>query len=100
MLDLDKYLNITMEIKLNGNVLNIKQPSARTTKEIGKLESGMTEENCLDVKGKITQLILNNNEEGMKFTKEDIEEIPFKIQDVIVRKVAEMKFEVDTDPNS
>lgn len=99
MIDLDKYLNIAVEFKLNGELLNVKLPSAAATKQIGKLEESITEENYLDVRCKITQIILNSNEEGKAFTPDEIEEIPFKVQNLIATQMAEIQVEVESDPN-
>ncbi|MHC1723978.1 MAG: hypothetical protein AB9836_12335 [Aminipila sp.] len=99
MVDIDKYMNIAEEFVFKGKKLHVKQPSAKATKEIGKLETAMNEDNALEMKCKITQIVLNNNEEGVNFAIEEVEEIPFKVQDVIIRKITEMKMQADNDPN-
>ena len=99
MINLDDYLDITIDFKLNGEVLNIKQPTAAMTKEIAKLEKSIDEENYLDINCKITKIILNNNKNGKKFTDEDVEKIPCKLQTFIATKIAELKYEVEHDPN-
>lgn len=99
MLDLDKYLKQSVEVKINGEVIEILQPSARMTKEIGKLEKGITEENYLDIKSKVTYKLLNNNSLGKKFTIEEVDNIPFKLQDLITKEVTSMVYKADKDPN-
>ncbi len=99
MLDLDKYLKQSVEVKINGEVIEILQPSARMTKEIGKLEKDITEENYLDIKSKVTHKLLNNNDSGKKFTIEEVDNIPFKLQDLITKEVTSMVYKADKDPN-
>lgn len=99
MLDLDKYLKQSVEVKIYGQVIEILQPSARMTKEIGQLEKDITEENYLDIKSKVTHMLLNNNASGNKFTIEEIDSMPFKLQDLITKEVTSMIYEADNDPN-
>lgn len=99
MLDLDKYLKQGVEVKINGEVIEILQPSARMTKEIGQLEKDITEENYLDIKSKVTYKLLNNNASGKKFTIDEVDKIPFKLQDLITKEVTSMIYKADNDPN-
>ncbi|WP_195264091.1 hypothetical protein [Clostridium sp. 1001275B_160808_H3] len=99
MLDLDKYLKQSVEVKLNGEVIEILQPTAKMTKEIGILEKSMTEENYLEIKCKITHLVLNNNNSDKEFTSSDVDNIPYKIQDLIIKEVTSMVYEAQNDPN-
>lgn len=99
MINLDEYLNQSVDIKINGEVVEVLQPTAKMTKEISKLEGEMTEENYLDTKSKITLKILNNNSSGKKFTVNEIDQIPFKLQDLIIKRITSMVYEADKDPN-
>ncbi len=99
MLDLDKYLKQSVEVKIKNEVIEILQPSARMTKEIGTLEKDMTEENYLDIKTKVTYKLLNNNASGKKFTIEEVDNIPFKLQDIITKEITSMVYKADKDPN-
>ncbi|CDG02097.1 Hypothetical Uncharacterized protein [Clostridium chauvoei JF4335] len=99
MLDLDKYLKQSIDIKINGEVLEILQPTAKMTKEIGKLERDVTEDNYLEIKSKTTHLILNNNNSNKKLTLEDIDNIPYKLQDLIIKELTNMVYEANNDPN-
>ena len=91
MLDLDRYLKQSVTIKL--------QPTAKMTKEIGMLEKSMTEENYLEIKSKVTHIVLNNNNSNKVFSIEDIDNIPYKLQDIIIREITNMVYEADNDPN-
>lgn len=99
MLNLDKYLKQTVEIKLNNEVIEILQPTAKMTKEIGKLENCITEENYLEIKSKVALLLLNNNCSNKKFTLEEVDQIPYKLQDLITKEITNMIYKADNDPN-
>jgi len=99
MIDLDKYLDQTIEFKIKGEVIKVKQPTAFATKKIAQLEKKITDENYLDTRCEITGIILNSNVEGKIFTVEEIEALPFKVQEIISVQIATMKFEADNDPN-
>lgn len=99
MLDLDKYLKQSVEIKLNGDVIEVLQPTAHMTKEINKMEKGITEENYLDIKSKVMLILLNNNDSNKKFTIEEVDKIPYKVQDLITKEITSMVYRADKDPN-
>lgn len=99
MLDLDRYLKQSVTIKLNGESVEVLQPTAKMTKEIGMLEKSITEENYLEIKSKITHIVLNNNNSNKVFSIEDIDNIPYKLQDIIIREITNMVYEADNDPN-
>ena len=99
MLNLDKYLNQSVEIQIDGEVIEVLQPSAAMTKEISKLENEITEENYLEVKSKITYKLLNNNASGKKFSMDQIDIIPYKLQDLIAREITSMVYKAENDPN-
>ena len=99
MLDLDRYLKQSVTIKLNGESVEVVQPTAKMTKEIGMLEKSMTEENYLEIKSKVTHIVLNNNNSNKVFSIEDIDNIPYKLQDIIIREITNMVYEADNDPN-
>ncbi|MBS5927011.1 MAG: hypothetical protein KIC66_07985 [Clostridium sp.] len=99
MLDLDIYLKQSVTIKLNGESVEVLQPTAKMTKEIGMLEKSITEENYLEIKSKITHIVLNNNNSNKVFSIEDIDNIPYKLQDIIIREITNMVYEADNDPN-
>ena len=99
MLDLDRYLKQSVTIKLNGESVEVLQPTAKMTKEIGSLEKSLTEENYLEIKSKITHIILNNNNSNKVFSLEDIDKIPYKLQDIIIKEITDMVYEADNDPN-
>lgn len=99
MIDIDKYLKQSVDLRVNGEVIEVLQPTARTTKEIAELERDVTEENYLDIKSKVTRIILNNNSSNKKLSEEEIDRIPFKLQDLIIKEVTSLIYKADKDPN-
>lgn len=99
MLNLDNYLKQSMDIKINGEVVEVLQPTARLTKEISFLERNITEKNYLETRSKIALLVLNNNSNNKKFTIEEVDEIPFKLQEILIKEVTSFKYKADNDPN-
>jgi hypothetical protein len=99
MIDIDKYINLGIEMKVLGKEITIKQPSAKLTREINAMEKDMTEENYLDIREDVTLKILNNNVEGIILTKEGVAEIPFKLQTLITNELAKVVYEIENNPN-
>lgn len=99
MINIDDYLNIGVEVKINSEVIEVLQPTARMTKEINKLEKEITEENYLDIKSRVALLILNNNKQKREFKIADIDKIPYKLQDLIIQEVTKLVYKADNDPN-
>lgn len=99
MINIDKYLNVNLEMQINGEVIYIKQPSAKITREISEIEKDMTTDNYLEIKSKICLILLNNNSNNKIFTIEDLDNIPYKVQDIIINKIIKMVVDADNDPN-
>ncbi|MDB1935273.1 hypothetical protein PMY12_18535 [Clostridium tertium] len=99
MINIDDYLNIGVEVKINGEVIEVLQPTAKMTKEINKMEKEMTEENYLEIKSKVALMILNNNKQKKIFKDNDIDNIPYKLQDFIIKEIMKLVYKADNDPN-
>ena len=76
MINLDEIMEQGFELKLNGKVVTIKQLTIKQAKKIDKLQSEMNEKNAYDKRAEITLALINNNKEDIKFTEEDIEDMP------------------------
>ncbi|MDD6796294.1 MAG: hypothetical protein PUE01_12970 [Clostridiaceae bacterium] len=99
MLDLDKLMTTGLEVKILGKEITVLEPTAKQFKRIDKLQSEMTDENALEKRAEITKLILNNNAEGIKFTDEDIEKIPVKLQVLIHTQMSGFVYKIMNNPN-
>ena len=95
MLDLDKLMATGLEVKILGKEITVLEPTAKQFKRLDKLQSEMTDENALEKRAEITKLILNNNAEGIKFTDEDIEKIPVKLQVLIHTQMSGFVYKIN-----
>lgn len=99
MLDLDKYMNLSVEVQLFGEVYHIRQATLRNVMEIERIEKEQTKENYFDTQIQIAKLVLDNNAEGRKFKREELLNIPLPVLNLLVEKVGELKKQVENDPN-
>lgn len=100
MFDIDAFIHDTMEVKIFGETITVKEMSPRMYSEMNRIEKDFNAENAGEKRVKVAKLFLNNNMEGKVYTEEQIEKIPFPALDTLCRKVASMKAKVDNDPNS
>lgn len=75
MLDLDKYVERTLEIKINDKTVNLHEVSVSDYDEMIDIEAmngkkGAAAQNAFIVK------VLNNNKEGVTFLKEEVYALP------------------------
>lgn len=75
MLDLDKYVERTLEIKINNKTVNLHEISVSDYDEMIDIEAmngkkGAAAQTAFIVK------VLNNNKEGVTFSKEEVYALP------------------------
>lgn len=99
MLDLDKLMNEGIEVKILGKQVTVLQPTIRDSKTIDKLLSEMNEKNAYEKRISITKVILNNNAEGIKFSDEDINKIPVKLQTALHIEINKFVYDLTNSPN-
>ena len=99
MLDLDKLIAEGFELKLNNKVVTIKQLTISQAKKIDKLQAEMDEKNAYDKRAEITLILINNNVENIKFTKEEVENIPIRLQVKIQQEINKFVYDTVNDPN-
>lgn len=119
MLDLDQLINQGFEIKFLEKKVTVKQPTISLVKQIGILEADMrniaqkeidyaqgkikeapNSEKSYEDRCKITQLILNNNSENIKFSYEDIrDKMPVKLQVALNNEVAKFVYKLNNSKN-
>ena len=66
---------------------------------IDKLQQEMNEDNAYDKRVEITLTLLNNNVEKVKFSKEEVENIPIKLQVKIHQEINKFIYDSINDPN-
>lgn len=99
MLDLDKYINNSVEMKIHGEIIHVKQPSVLLIEKIDKIEETQTEDNVREKRLEIALLMLNYNEEEMVFTVDDLKEMTQEAVSKIITTIASLRYEAETDPN-
>lgn len=99
MLDLDKYINNSIQIKLFGKVYDILEPTVAMTMEVTRLEEDLDAENQHEKRIESAILLLNHNKQGKKFTKEEISALPFEALTRVIAEVALLRLKADKDPN-
>lgn len=99
MLDLDKYMEISRKVKVLGMELNIKQPTVAMIERINTIERDLTEENILEKRVEVAEIIANNNREGVKIEKKQLKELSRSALELLIAVSTGMIKEADEDPN-
>lgn len=99
MLDLDKYMEISRKVKVLGMELNIKQPTVAMIERINTIEKDLTEENILEKRVEVAEIIANNNREGVKIEKKQLKELSRSALELLIAVSTGMIKEADEDPN-
>lgn len=99
MLDLDKYMEISKKVKVLGMELNIKQPTVAMIERVNTIERNLTEENILEKRVEVAEIIVNNNREGVKIEKKQLKELSRSALELLIAVSTGMIKEADQDPN-
>lgn len=99
LIDLDKYINRTIEFKLNGELIKVQELTPSLFKKVSEYE--MTEDPKM-VYSKQVELVtemLNRNTSGKKFTTKDLEKLPQSAVNKIYISIVSFTKEPLNDPN-
>lgn len=99
MLDLDKYINNSTEIKIGGEIIHVKQPTVAMIDKIDVLEKDITEENVRAKRIETVSLLLNHNEENKKFAIKDLLNWTNEALMKVIATMSLLRYETETDPN-
>lgn len=99
MLDLDKYINNTISVKLKRQEIHVKEPTIAMIGKIDAIEDGVNKENAREKRVEIAAMMLSYNEEGRKIKEEELMEMPYEAVIAVINTVAKMRLEADKDPN-
>lgn len=99
MINLDEIMEQGFELMLGGKKVTILQLNIKQAKQIDKLQSEMKEDNAYEKRAEITLALINNNKEGIKFTENDIKNVPVKLQVQIHNEVNKYMYKLANDPN-
>ncbi len=100
MINLDAYIERTVEFKLNGEVVKVKEPSNRLFQKINEFEMSSIEGPEIFEKQKLFALeILNRNTTGHQFKEADIAELPQSAIHAIMSGACALARKGIEDPN-
>ena len=100
MLDLDKYINNSIQIKLFGEEYDILEPTRKMRIEMNRIESNLTEENMHKKRLEAGVLLLSYNRQGKKFTEDELARMPFEALTRVLAEISLLRLKADSDPNS
>lgn len=100
MLDLDKYINNSIQIKLFGAEYDVLEPTIKMTMEVDRIESDLTKENLHKKRLETGVLLLSHNKQGRIFTEEELSELPFEALTRVLAEITVLRLKADADPNS
>lgn len=100
MLDLDKYINNSLKIKLFGEEYDVYEPTIKMNMEMNRIESDLTEENLHKKRLEAGVLLLSHNRQGKKFTEAELSELPFEALTRAIAEIAIFRLKAESDPNS
>lgn len=99
MLDLDKYINNSIQIRLFGEEYDILEPTIKMIMEMNRIESNLTEEDmhkkCLEA----GVLLLSYNRQGKEFTEDELAKMPFEALTRVLAEISLLRLKADSDPN-
>ena len=90
MLDLDKYINNSLKIKVFGEEYDVLEPTLEMLMKTARIEADMTQENKYEKQLQTAELLLNHNKQGKEFGKDELKKLPYE---------ALVRLKAETDPN-
>lgn len=99
MLDLDKYINNSIKIKVFGEEFEILEPTMGMVMEVDKIESDLTKQNLHQKRIETALLLLNHNKQGKRFGEEELSKIPFEGITRLIAEISMLRTEAEKDPN-
>lgn len=98
MINLDNYMDKTIDFMFRGELVKVNQATAKMVKKIASLEK-YQEGEILDKQIEIVTDILNNNTSGKKFKVSDIENLPQRVINTIMKEFTNSIADTEEDPN-
>lgn len=100
MLDLDKYINNSMKIKVLGKEYDILEPTIGMNIELNRIEEDLSESNMHQKRIEAAKLLMDHNKQGKHFTEDELKQIPFEGLTRVLAEIALFRLKADEDPNS
>ncbi len=98
MINLDAYIERTVDFKLNGELVKVKEPSNALFKKIALHESREGDEIFTSQLALVTE-VLNRNTTGHTFTQGQVSELPQSALNVILQNATALARKGIEDPN-
>lgn len=92
-------MEISKKVKVLGMELNVKQPTVAMIERVNTIERNLTEENILEKRVEVAEIIVNNNREGIKIEKKQLKELSRSALELLIAVSTGMIKEADQDPN-
>lgn len=99
MLNLDIYVEDRITIQLLGRTVTVKEPSVKMYDEINQIEKNLTKTNYATKRLQIARLFLNNNDECVSYSEEELSNVPLVVIEKVCEEVVKMRENVENDPN-
>lgn len=100
MLDLDRYVNNSIPIKLFGEEYDILEPTMEMVMEVDRIEADLTVQNLHQKRIETALLFLNNNKQGKQFIESDLKKIPFEGITRLIAEISILRLDAEKNPNS
>lgn len=98
IINLDAYIERTVDFKLNGEVVKVKEPSNALFKKIAAHEVTEGEDVFSSQLALVTE-VLNRNTTGHKFTQEEVSNLPQSALNIILQESSALARKGIEDPN-
>lgn len=99
MLDLDKYINNSLKVKVFGEEYDVLEPTLEILIKTTCIEADMTQENKYEKQLQTAELLLNHNKQGKEFGKEELKKLPYEALVRLIAEIAILRLKAETDPN-
>lgn len=99
MINLDRYLNNTVELIFMNETYHIREAGVGVLFAVRELEKDLSADNIYDKRVDTALLLMNSNTEGRVFKKEELMEIPFEGVEALVKELSGFRLKAENDPN-
>lgn len=94
MINLDMYMNKTIDFMIEGKLVKVKEPSYETIQSFSNINEGSVDDIFV-----ILTKILNDNTSNVKFKEAQLRKYPKGVINAIIKAIANEKEEAESDPN-
>ncbi|MEW8955761.1 hypothetical protein [Clostridium sp.] len=99
MIDLDRYINRTIEFQLNGELIRVQELTPAMFRKVSEYEMTEDPKKIYEKQVELVTEMLNRNTSGNKFTAKDIEKLPQSVVNKLYISIVSFTKEPLNDPN-